>query len=369
MADTPLHVMFLGLRDIDGGQGGVENHVKNLTTCLLDEGCKVTILARSCYCETGYYQEGALTVVPLPAPRKSSLEAIVHSVIGVFYAAIKRPDILHIQAIGPSIVTPLARLFGLRVVVTHHGKDYDREKWGRLATTILKAGERMQALFANARIVISSSLCSELGEKYPKAPYHFIPNGAPENVPVGDSELSQWDLEPSKYVLSVGRIVPEKRQLDLLRAFRAADLPDDVKLVIVGAADHENAYAQELQQEIGSDPKVVQTGFVKGAPLHQLFQNAGVFVLPSSHEGLPISLIEAMVHGCPIIASDITGNLEFGLGDASYFPLRDLPALTARLETAFENDVERCDWSTELAPYDWATIATQTHKVYKDIMG
>lgn len=45
--------------------------------------------------------------------------------------------------------------FGMKVVFTHHGPDYDRNKWGTAAKTILKLGERMGTKYANEVIVIS----------------------------------------------------------------------------------------------------------------------------------------------------------------------------------------------------------------------
>lgn len=364
--NTPQHIMFLGLRDIQGAQGGVENHVAHLAEKLVERGHRVTVLARRPYCDGGNKSDGLLSVVSLFSPSSARLEAVVHSIIGVLYAAIHRPDILHIHAIGPSIVVPLARLFGLKVVATHHGKDYDRDKWGKLARWVLKTGERMQVRFAHGRIVISKTLRDELAQKFPTAtPYIFVPNGAPERAATSDQDmLPNYGLQRHRYVLNVGRIVPEKRQRALVEAFRNAGLDRDIKLVLAGAADHGSAYEAALNTSIGDDPNIVRTGFVKGPALFQLFSHCGLFVLPSSHEGLPIALIEAMQFGCPILASDIAGNLELGLGSDRYFTLGDDANLVEMMQQHFAQPVQRCDWATQLAPYDWSKIADQTVAVY-----
>jgi glycosyltransferase involved in cell wall biosynthesis len=364
----PLHVMFLGLRDIEGGQGGVENHVAQLAVRLAAAGNPVTVLARKPYCRAECNTLPGIAVVALPAPRRASLEALVHSVIGVAHAAIRRPDILHIHAIGPSIVVPLARMAGLKVVVTHHGKDYDREKWGRLARFVLKAGEFCQGNFAQGRIVISASLRDELATIYPGRLFTFIPNGAPPltRAPAMD-EITRIDARPGRYIFSAGRFVPEKRQLDLIRAFAVARLPEDVKLVIAGAADHPSDYSRALENAASATPGVVLTGFAGGERLRQYFSHAGVFALPSSHEGLPIALLEAMRFGLPIVASDIAGNLELGLGDSAYFETGNVGQLASRFEAAFSENQTPPDWSEQSARYDWDRITTQTLSIYNSV--
>jgi len=65
--------------------------------------------------------------------RNKFLEAFLHTFIGIFAALRYNPDILHIQAIGPGIFTPMARLLGMKVIVTSHGSDYMKLKWGKSA--------------------------------------------------------------------------------------------------------------------------------------------------------------------------------------------------------------------------------------------
>ncbi|NSX53867.1 glycosyltransferase family 4 protein [Sulfitobacter sp. 1151] len=365
MTERKPHIMVLGLRDIQATQGGIETHVAQLANRLADD-FRVTILARKPYYE-GAAKNGAIHIVPLWCPQKANLETIIHSLIGVLYAAFKRPDILHIHAVGPCIVVPLARLFGLKTVATHHGKDYDREKWGQFARFILKIGERFMARFANRRIVISSSLQKELAQKYHKS-FTFIPNGAPALSKSANTDfLDYLGLKPGQYGLTVGRLVPEKRQDDLIHAFLAAKLLD-VKLVIAGNADHETTYSQKLRGLAIQSDDIVLAGFVTGENLRQLFSHARQFILPSSHEGLPIALLEAMQYELPIVASDISGNLEAALDQDFYFPVGDIDALTQKLERAFSKPRAVIDWSAQLSKYDWDLIAEKTARVYHDCL-
>jgi glycosyltransferase involved in cell wall biosynthesis len=370
----PLRIMMLGLRGFPQVQGGVETHAEQLCPRLVALGCEVTVLARAPYQrpETGAVWRG-VRFVSLWAPQSKGLEAIAHSLLGVLYAAVKRPDILHIQAIGPAIVTLPARLLGLRVVVTHHGPDYDRQKWGKFARFALRTGERWGMRRSHARIVISKVIANIVQQAHGRSS-HLIPNGVVlPRMPDSSAALAPFGLEPGRYVLLVSRLVPEKRHLDLIQAFLAAGLPG-WKLAIVGASDHPDAYVQQILDQAAAAPQqVVCTGLQTGDALAQLYAHAGLFVLPSSHEGLPIALLEALSYGLPVLASDIPANLEVGLPPAHYFPLGDTAALTlalrrmSALPRSPEAVAERQAWVG--ARYNWEAIARQTLDVYAGVVG
>ena len=367
-----MRVCVLGLRGFPEVEGGVEKHAEHLYPLLVRSGCEVEVIVRPRYQPAGLEAWRGVRFHFLWAPVRSGVEAFVHSLLGVLYAAVKRPDILHIHAIGPAIMTPLARLLGLRVVVTHHGPDYDREKWGRGARALLRLGERWGMRYSSRNIVISRVIHDLVQEKHHR-PSAIIPNGVVlPAIPGGQDVLDEFDLEAGHYVLIVSRLVPEKRHVDLIRAFAGARM-NGWKLAIVGTLDGENAYCQEVRAAAATHDNVIFTGFQKGDALAQLYAHAGVFVLPSSHEGLPIALLEALSYGIPVIASDIPANLEVGLPQGQYFRLGDVAQLAGILSAVCKGKVEfdppekiRADIGLR---YDWNDIAEKTLGVYEEAMG
>jgi glycosyltransferase involved in cell wall biosynthesis len=367
--NRPIHVMMLGLRAFPNVQGGVETHTEQLCPLLVELGCKVTVLARSPYHKIGTEWK-SVKFISLWAPKSKVFEAITHTFLGVLYAAIKRPDILHIQAIGPAIMTLPARLLGLRVVVTHHGPDYDRQKWGRIARIILQLGERWGMQCSNDRIVISKVIADMVRSKYGMESA-LIPNGVDLPQLLNSfGALEKFGLTSCHYVLLVSRLVQEKRHLDLIAAFRRANLPD-WKLVIVGGADHPDAYQSEVLEK-AAEAGVVMTGFQRGLALQELYTHAGIFVLPSSHEGLPIALLEALSYGLKTLASDIPANLEVGLPHEQYFPLGNIEALSdrirqfSRISLSMEAREDIRKWVTQR--YNWRDIAVQTLGLYDRVL-
>ncbi len=292
----------------------------------------------------------------------------MHTFLGVLYAGWRRPDILHIHAVGPAIMTPLARMLGLRVVVTHHGPDYDREKWGSFARAVLRLGERFGMRFASQRIVISQVIGNIVWEKY-RCDSFFIPNGVIlPSVPDTKVALQMFSLQSGKYVLMVGRMVPEKRHLDLIAAFASAR-PAGWKLVLVGGGGRTDQYMETVRRHSRVIPYVVLAGFQSGRILQELYANAGMFVLPSSHEGLPIALLEALSYGLPVLASDIPANLEVGLPRDHYFELGNRDELANKILTFSSREVDR-QMRDKLkgfiaSRYCWDNVASETVSAYQ----
>lgn len=366
-----MKVMVLGVRGMLNLQGGVETHAEQLYERLARLGWEVIVLVRSPYVSRRRRAHGLIRLRRLWSPKAKGLEPLMHSVLGVLYAGLKRPDLVHIHAIGPAIVTPLARVLGLRVVVTHHGPDYERDKWGAVARLTLKIGEQLGMRTAHARIAVSRGIADRVSSRCHRE-CEVIPNGvtAAELQPESD-ELDRLALVRGRYFLQVSRIVPEKRQLDLIEAFRSL-APTDWKCVLVGAGS-DAEYAAKVMRAAKATPGIIFAGFRKGTALKQLYTHAGAFVLPSSHEGLPIVILEALSYGLPVIASAIPANQELSLPDDCYFPPGDVPALAqhlAEMARSQEHEAERQARIRRVsASYDWGRIAAQTDAVYRRVLG
>jgi glycosyltransferase involved in cell wall biosynthesis len=366
-------IYLFGFRGFPDTQGGIEAHVENLAPRLVRLGYRVTACVRSPYVNSDLDREWkGVHLLRLWTVRNSYFETILHSLVCVSVAALRRPTIIHIHAVGPALVTPLLRMLGLRVVVTHHGEDYNREKWGGAARILLRAGEVFGMRFSHKRIAISRNIAKLVNTKYGK-PCAVIPNGVIlPAVPVHREKVVALGLEPGRYVLTVGRLVREKRQLDLLRAFRNAGL-DGWQLAIVGGTDHRSKYADLLYSEARLKKDVIMAGFQSGEALSQLYAHAGLFVLPSSHEGLPIALLEALSYGLPVLVSDIPSNLEVVSDPAHIFSVGNIPELTAKISalsglrlTPTEREAHR---RSSTHQYDWDEIALRTSAVYDEVVG
>lgn len=362
-----MKIFVTGTRGIPDIPGGVEKHCQELYPLIVQSGHEVILATRSPYVSQKEPSWQGVKLCNIFAPRKKSLEAIIHTFLAVLKARLLNIDLIHIHAVGPGLMAPLARMLGLRVVVTNHGPDYDREKWGRVARAMLRMGEYLGGKYANEVIAISPVI-SDIIEKKCGRKSNLIYNGVPLPAASEDTTfLSSLSIKPCNYILAVARFVPEKRLHDLIAAF--CELDGDYQLVIVGDADHETPYSGLLKVLAAKDDRIILTGYITGPPLQQIFSNARLFVLPSSHEGLPIALLEAMSYELPVLVSDIPANKEVNLEQHRYFPCGNIAALKSQMKVLLNMglpDEEKTHYHQMLTGmYNWQNIATQTVAVYK----
>lgn len=364
-----MRIAVVGGRGIPDVHGGVERHCEELYPRIAAQGYDVTVYARPGYADgTDSYRGVSVKVVS--APRGRGLEAFGHTLNAMRDAAREGCDILHVHSIGPSAAIPFAHALGLKhVVATVHAPDYEQRKWGALARMYLRTGERFAVTKSSAVICVSKWYAERLAERYGRTPI-VIPNGpglvglAPRaNSPYLDS----LGVERQRYLLFVGRLVPDKRVEDLLAAARV--LGDEPLVVVAGDTSDSDAYAHSLRSAAGK--KVLLPGYVYGQDLADLYAGADVFVLPSGVEGLPISALEAMSFGAPVVMSSIPANVELAGDGASAltYPVGDVSALARAIEDArTRRDELRARALARLhEQYDWDVIAARTCGVYDAI--
>lgn len=367
-----MKIVVIGTRGIPEIQGGVETHCQELYPRLVAMGHDVTVIRRKPYVTPDNRRASykGVRLVDLYAPRAKSLEAIVHTALAVIKARTMNPDVLHIHAVGPAIMAPLARLLGMKVVMTNHGPDYDRQKWGRMARAVLRTGERLGTRFANRVIVISKVISSILANNYGRHDTTLIYNGVNPPCPATDTDcIAQLGCKGGDYILAMGRFVKEKGFHDLINAYTA--LPEEIKsrykLVIAGDADHPDRYSRSLHELGQATPGVIMPGFVRGEMLHQLLSHAALFAMPSYHEGLPIALLEALSYRLDVAVSNIPANcIEPLCRFTDFFPTGDVAALTALLQSklADANPDSPRRRTYNLSPYNWDNIAAATAELY-----
>jgi glycosyltransferase involved in cell wall biosynthesis len=374
----PARIAFIGQRGVPATIGGIEHHVEEIGSRLAARGHDVTVYTRANYTTSRVTEHRGMHVRYIPTAPTKHLEALVHSGLSTAVAmapGARRADILHYHAIGPSVFTPLPRALTRRgVVLTIHGLDYDRDKWGVGARTALKSAGWISAHVPHATITVSQNLADFYLSRYGRMA-HYIPNGVAAPVRQEPHLIRErFGLNGGDYALFLGRLVPEKAPDLLLRAFRTLDT--DARLVIAGGSSFTDTYVHELEVLAARDPRVILAGPVHGQLLQELYTNAAVFVLPSRLEGLALTLLEAASYRLPLVASDILPNCEVIGADGPggrLFASGDERGLAAAL-TATLGDLESARAGAQrlgdrvVREYDWDAATDATEAVYEQVL-
>ena len=239
-----------------------------------------------------------MTLLEAPTIATKHLDAIVHSAASTWGALARRADVVHYHALGPGLMAPVPRyLSRAAVVMTVHGLDHQRDKWGAPARAVLGAAHWMSGRVPNGTVVVSRDLAAHYGEHFRKA-VACIPNGVTTPALTDASDfVRSIGLVPGEYALFVGRLVPEKRPDLLIRAVLASDCIR--QLAIVGDSSFSDEYSRRLRELAGDDPRIVFPGFVGGAHLEEVFQRAGVFVPALRPRGTPTDSARGDRQRCP----------------------------------------------------------------------
>lgn len=134
------------------------------------------------------------------------------------------------------------------------------------------------------------------------------------------SQATKCDLSSQVVVGSVGRFAYQKNYDFLIKNWPAllAAQPN-LKLVIIGDGEDRGKLVAMIESLKLQDSVFL----VSAAPASLYLKAFNLFVLPSRYEGLPISLLEAMAAGCPILASQVGGNAELLRHEAELYPFND----------------------------------------------
>lgn len=346
MTKKPLHIAYIGQKGIPARWGGVERATEEVAVRMAAAGYFVTAYCRSWYAlkEQPYYR--GVRLVYTPTLHTKHLDTITHTFFSTIHAMWSGVDVIHFQGIGPAILAWLPRLFSPRttVVVTLHCLDRKLTKWGSLARIAFYAGEFFAARFAHRIFATSHALQTYFLQTWNREA-EYLPNGVFSDVEPSDlkEQLSQFDLAPYSYVVSVGRLMHDKAQHEVIESFirakeRLGDEFAHLKLVIIGeSAQDGREYEDGLRASATDRTDIIFTGFQSGSTLKALMKFARTGVSLSYSEGMPLAVLELGGAGVPLVLSDISAHQEIFGEQQAYVEVGNVERASKHIERAVRN--------------------------------
>ena len=363
-----LKIAFIGGRGVISKYSGIEAYYEEVGKQLSGMGHEVTVYCRT-YFTPPVTQHNGMRLMRLPTIRSKHLETLLHTILSTGHVLLTPANIVHYHALGPALFSCIPRMFGKKTIVTVQGLDWQRKKWGRVASTVLRIGEQAAVRLPSATMVVSRTLEGHYRRQY-GAQTIYVPNGAVLRERTDGRHLAQWGLESGNYVLFLGRFSPEKNCHLLISAYERLDTP--VKLVMAGGSSYSDGYANELQKR--QSDRVRLLDYVSGSALDDLLTNAMLFVLPSDLEGLSLALLDAMGAGVCVLTSDIPENCEVADGAGFTFKRGDVDDLERMLrllisDAPVREAAARAGRQRILECYQWPLIAADIERAYLDVLG
>ena len=372
-----MKISMIGHKRIPSREGGVEIVVEELSTRLVQDGHEVDVYNRrgknvqdkeADKEKRKLKKYKGVKLITIPTINKKGIDALIYSFLATLKAIFGGYDIIHYHAEGPCAMLWIPHLFGIKTVATIHGLDWQRSKWGGIATKYIKLGEKIAAKYADEIIVLSKGVQSYFKETYNRDT-NFIPNGVDKpRIKEANIIKEKWGLEKDNYILFLARIVPEKGLDYLIDAYK--QIKTDKKLVIAGGASHTNGYLEAIKEKVKNDENIIMTGFVQGEELEELYSNCKLYCLPSDIEGMPLTLLEAMSYGCKCLVSNIEENLQVVGEYADKFKKGDVSDLKEKLEKILnceeQYDKEKIS-NYVIEKYNWNDTNIETKRIYEKV--
>lgn len=306
-----MKIAIIGIRGIPVIYSGFESFTENLSTDLAKKGYNITVYCRSPYVDRNTKIYKKVKLVTLPTLKSKNFESIIHGFFSTVHACFfLRPKTIYYLGVGNSILSIIPRVFGIRTVVNVDGLDWRREKWGFIAKSYLKLSEYVATIFPNKTITDSLFIKRYYREKYNKKTT-YIPYGFDENLNKTDSLLEKkllkkYKLKINRYLVWVGRIVPENHLEELIIAFQK--VKTNYQCLIIGDDLYKSKYKNYIKELSKHDERIIFTGFLPKKNYAVLVKNSFCYVETKRSGGTHPSLIEAMGLGCLIISNDSVAN-------------------------------------------------------------
>ena len=361
--DNLTKIAVIGIRGVPANYGGLETCAEEICHRWAAVGHDVLVYCRSNRYEKQPDKLGEVSLRYVRSVTRMNLDTLSHTFFCVLDLIFFKREYkcVHLYNTGNGMFIPLLKLAGKHVVLSGDGVEWRREKWGRLAKTVHKLGEKLAARFAN-HVVVDNDEVGAYYEKQHDASTQLIAYGANElqlDADLTGRLMQEYGLKPREYFIFVGRMVPEKGVHDLIQAYKR--LNTDYPLVIIGDDDSGTEYREAVFRE--ASDKIKFLGFVYNAAYEQLLLNAYMYLSASRLEGTSPSLLSAMGAGVCCLVNGIAENVATVKGSIPTYRENDLDDLLARWQAYVDdpstvNTVGERGLECVRRYYSWDSVAS-----------
>ena len=367
-----MKIDIIGTRGIPAKFGGFETCAEESSIRLASKNHNVTVYCRKF--NSNFRNFKGVKLIDVTTLKLKGFDTLIYGFLSSLKSILNKPDIVHIYNLGNAANLILFKIFNIPSVVSVDAKEWERLNWSFVGKLWFKICRKLIKNFSNAVICDSLSILSYYENKLQLKPY-YIPYGSIQSqnevIPIDtDSVLNKYNLKQKQYIVTVGRLVPEKKFEVLINAFLKIK-SKKVKLVIIGDEIPETKYSRKLKQNTFNN--VIFTGFLYGQECNTIWKNALLYVQPSEIEGTSISMLTSMGYGLCTIANNTPENKEVINNDNLLFNHNDYNSLYSILNNLLQN-TDLCSRHGIEAKkrakkfYNWKDVTNELELLYSRIL-
>ena len=284
------------------------------------------------------------------------------------------PDIVHLNPsldnkslIRDAIFVILAKIFKKKIVIFFHG-------WQIGCEIMITQKYLRQFLYIYNKVDAYIVLCSDFKKKLLEWGINspiFL-----ETTKVDDDLIVNFNINKKNYtnrnILFLSRIEKAKGIYEVINAIQLLK-QQNIKLIIAGTGNELTNVKQYVQNNNIANIEFI--GFVSGTEIVKVFNNSLIYILPSYSEGMPNSVLEAMVFGLPVITRPVGGLKDFFEdGKMGYITESKDPEVYAKLIRKLLDDTNEIKkigkYNHEYAKNRFlaSKVAKSLEQIYKDVL-
>ena len=299
-----MKIAFIGGRSFDTPDG-IATYMYNLASELVNKGFEPIV-----YCESDKNRSEVVNgfkVIHWKSYKSAALTKIILGIKSTIHALFKEKQVsvFHYNTWAPALIASyIPPIFGRKVIMQNHGLEWKRTKYSAFQKKIMKMMEMLAAKTHRHWTLVSQEQTDFFHSEYNRKGM-TIPCAVSIPKCIHNSNiLTRYGLVGNDYFLYMGRLVQEKNPIHLIEGYIQSGILNK-KLVICGSNPHVTEYEKSLYEAAHDNENIIFTGAIFGADKDVIYRNCFAFCIPSTLEGLPMSLLEAMSYKKVVLASDI----------------------------------------------------------------
>lgn len=360
-------VAIIGTRGYPSYYGGFETAIRKLAPYLVEHGWDVTVYGREgSTVDDDPERDPRVHAVRTAGIESKSLSTLSYGLTASLDAMRSKPDVALVMNVANGFFLPGLKARGIPTLVNVDGIEWDREKWGKAAKALFRAGAWMTARWGTELVVDAEEIGRRWRTEFGRDGL-FIPYGGE----VVDDYPVQPALEHRRYALIVARFVPENTVPEFFDAVEL--IADRHPVVIVGSSGYGGEFDQRARELSDRYSGVHALGHVRDDDvLHSLWHHAGAYFHGHSVGGTNPALVQAMAAGAPVVARDTTYNREV-LTDSGLFVPAEASAIAATIDGLLNNRAKQDELSIAvrqraLDAYTWNQVCDAYERALRSLI-